>query len=888
MAQINFPVATADGQTFEAPNGVIYTYVGTPPNGYWSGTFQDQSLQTLDGRYLKLDASNDPVTGACDFTGLTTHEAGVDVVNAVINSDGSATFAGGNIELTTNDIIIKNVSGGTPDTNYTAMSRLGSVDMYRSGASPQNDSIFRLRTNPAGTELTPIEFKGDGSASFAGNVTTSVSGLTGPGFLEMKKEGNIRQRYDGSQDNTYAHALYSLGTNKDELNYILRSTGNIEIGGNLDASRGLSNPNISLRATDGSASFAGTVRAGDNTPDQDNKRKYSAITEEGIAAFYRDSNVSGTKYYGAVKINTASGSNPVPYTFQESTSTAYSILQVNEDSTSNWRIANNGSATFEGCVRGKASVNTDAAFRGYYSDGEIGVALARQMSSPSGQMQTLLYDTSGSANITLTHQDGSATFAGGIECLNVFANRPSAGNFAYGTGLDGSRTSAWLADSTLKLGTNSVGSGEKISLNADGSGTFAGDVQVGGDPAGGANAGCDVRANGSLVIAGNSEGDSAITIYDAGNSSGKISLNADGSVEFAGGSCTVASSGRINIDRAEGQQYCFTTGYDGNTEQAHISGNGAIYSSYGLAVGGPGTTQGAGNAVINADGSAEFAGGVSFSGATGGIDTSNFGTRIGLRSGGVSSPGLFKTSRDVGSGGDVAVFSGNTGEISLKGDGSARFAGDVASEAQISAQTFLAESAYSSTLTGDSLFSAKGDYTANAGGFYPFRFLPTEINKDTPASSQLIAGYSSALNILKTANSADKLHAFSATGLTNDLTSGPNIKEVIGYYSNVGETAPDAVGNPGNYQAYNFFAEGSASNYFAGDIDCDGLINGAFSLRMESDDPAAFQTTYSTDEEGNQVENQTYIGTSESLLDIIRELRAANTALEARIAALEG
>ena len=45
MAQINFPVATANGQTFEADNGVIYTYVGTPPNGYWSGTFQDQSLQ---------------------------------------------------------------------------------------------------------------------------------------------------------------------------------------------------------------------------------------------------------------------------------------------------------------------------------------------------------------------------------------------------------------------------------------------------------------------------------------------------------------------------------------------------------------------------------------------------------------------------------------------------------------------------------------------------------------------------------------------------------------------------------------------------------------------------------------------------------------------------
>ena len=82
-------------------------------------------------------------------------------------------------------------------------------------------------------------------------------------------------------------------------------------------------------------------------------------------------------------------------------------------------------------------------------------------------------------------------------------------------------------------------------------------------------------------------------------------------------------------------------------------------------------------------------------------------------------------------------------------------------------------------------------------------------------------------------------------------------------------------------EAYNFFALGDAPNYFAGNIECDGLINGAFSLRMESDDPAAYQTTYTTDEEGNQVANQEYIGTTEDLLSIIKDLRA-------RVAALEG
>ena len=56
MAAIDFPTATSNGQTFEADSGVIYTYVGTPPNGFWSGTFGTTGLTTLDGRYI---AKND-------------------------------------------------------------------------------------------------------------------------------------------------------------------------------------------------------------------------------------------------------------------------------------------------------------------------------------------------------------------------------------------------------------------------------------------------------------------------------------------------------------------------------------------------------------------------------------------------------------------------------------------------------------------------------------------------------------------------------------------------------------------------------------------------------------------------------------------------------------
>ena len=54
----------------------------------------------------------------------------------------------------------------------------------------------------------------------------------------------------------------------------------------------------------------------------------------------------------------------------------------------------------------------------------------------------------------------------------------------------------------------------------------------------------------------------------------------------------------------------------------------------------------------------------------------------------------------------------------------------------------------------------------------------------------------------------------------------------------------------------------------------------SFSLGMETDDPTAFTTTYTLDEEGNQVQEQIYNGPTEDLLSIIKDLRARVTALE--------
>ena len=100
MTQINFPTATADGQTYDAPNGVVYTYVGTPPNGYWSGTFQNEGFATLDGRYLKLDSTNDPVIGGLNITNATV---GIGTTSPVANAHLDITGAEGKILVRTDE-----------------------------------------------------------------------------------------------------------------------------------------------------------------------------------------------------------------------------------------------------------------------------------------------------------------------------------------------------------------------------------------------------------------------------------------------------------------------------------------------------------------------------------------------------------------------------------------------------------------------------------------------------------------------------------------------------------------------------------------------------------------------------------------------------------------
>ena len=707
---------------------------------------------TWDRNYYLSSEDNDTAKGDITFKALTTHEGGVDVVNAVINNDGSATFAGGkfdigsggsvrisststtegyknrifslfngdfsdnanrtlaltqdgtiyiggfinpagsdnaplislrgndvsnpggatfvggNIELTTNDIIIKNVSGGTPDANYTAISRLGSVDIYRSGANPQNDTVFRLRTNPAGTELTPIEFKGDGSATFADNITMGGT-LLGSGNL-----------YAGYVDqNTYGAKI--------------GADGSATFGSNLVVNSYISG----YRQTQDDAASLITLHSDNGNPGV--KSAKFAVTSDGNGTFA-----------GSVKASRGifRNNNNEHVIVGEATlgSANYSAIQLKTD----------GSASFAGNVnilKGASGVTTDTS-----------AALTVEANGVTGRTQGLsIYGNSslqdsysgfalykGASEKARINYDGSAEFAGGGMAIN------NAGRIQVKRN-DG-------VDASLVFLVKDSSDNDSISMRGNGSSSFAGTVDIGNRDTGSASGSGHRLFTNSTYSALRTQVSSSATdqtiVYqvDRGTDTNKIQFTAGGSATFAG--LTTHEDG-VHL-----------TGF----QEVNSTENAALLSNY------------------------------SFEGAAG------------------------------------------------------------------------------KTVYGGYCYLAATSKQASYDGFYITGNLAT-----TNKATGVVSGFHASGGLV---NSSDTLTA--------------------GFYSHL------PIGDGSNY---NFFAGGDAPNYFAGNIDCDGLINGAFSLRMQTDDPTAFQTTYSTDEEGNQVENQTYIGTTEDLLSIIKDLRA-------RVAALEG
>ena len=94
----------------------------------------------------------------------------------------------------------------------------------------------------------------------------------------------------------------------------------------------------------------------------------------------------------------------------------------------------------------------------------------------------------------------------------------------------------------------------------------------------------------------------------------------------------------------------------------------------------------------------------------------------------------------------------------------------------------------------------------------------------------------------------------------------------------------------GNSQALGFYWNNNGTWESAGTMsngNWSGLNFRNVTVELDGDQEAAFTTSYSTDEDGEQVETQTYNGETQTLQSIIRELKTKNEALKLRIEALE-
>ena len=123
MAALDFPASSASPWT--APNGVIYTWNA---DGYWEAS-------PTDADYLKLDATNGPVTGPLTFEGTTTHKDGVEVTG------GSNSVAAYGIGQGGDSLVLTAGGERTISAKDGRAVSLGGLDAY-------GDAIVSIRSTP--------------------------------------------------------------------------------------------------------------------------------------------------------------------------------------------------------------------------------------------------------------------------------------------------------------------------------------------------------------------------------------------------------------------------------------------------------------------------------------------------------------------------------------------------------------------------------------------------------------------------------------------------------------------------------------------------------------------------------------------------------------------
>ena len=640
----------------------------------------------------------------------------------------------------------------------------------------------------------------------------------------------------------------------------------VEVAGdNMTGDLTLGTDKITLNATDGSAEFAGRISGngecflGDNnsdprgylkivnnsTNDDDDAIRITDTANNNVAKVRVDGSAefSGRVLCGtSINPNIGTGSwlqdNGGIYTTRPagSSDAAFTVYQQGGADSPTVEINADGSASFAGGIQsgdaggGSSNTGTFVYSTRYINDANHGSAALNATSNDNDLASLYVIDRSSGNETVIIKPDGTAEFAGRVSGSRLDVNNSTTNPddivFSVNTGEPAATVQRFKADGTMQIGDVDGGTDTaNITLNQDGSAEFADAVLVGTDPRNGTNTGTRLGTTTGLTATGDTGAQYVVSLYNRGVSERTTGIQANGSASFAG----QVTSG---ADPSGGTSTGAILNQTGVVKAGRAADNDVVWQGFHVG-------ESLATSTITASGSATFDSTVKQGDFNGGrTDTTG---SVLLDAGGIATQ--YAASTTASDSRALRVYHGNSENVTVFADGSV---------------TFVADPGTQGTTAGNRISSTGLISVAREDDGPVFRGNKTDSG-----------GYNVTLN-------ADGSAEFAGSVLSGGpKVDGTDLGSFIGQEGNSGFTCGASssairIWTQGNTTpTVNIKGNGSAE--YAGDITANNVT-----FNLEPDNDANYVST--TDSEG--VETRVYNGPTLDVKDRLTKTQDALTALK--------